>query len=525
MGKKRSKKSKSKKKSKSTKNTPSVKTYIKCVKQFSIPVADTDFACLEHDAAEYQHCRNYMYSRYSGINSLPLIKNHRTLIRDDLMNTDQNSKEKDENHVGVISWERNARQWKLALDDAVGGIKSAQTNTINRVRDVVRNHDDLNDDEKHFCYWVLCNETRLHHVLKRHALVYPKEIWELKVDRRNLLNRIRRWYRTKKNNIPFSYNQTSYMIDSGLYKYGDDRYGHYIDISVFQSKGERIRIYLRDTKVHTGNLQIILHPENKTVEIHRAIKAKAKKQSSKEKKTVFINIEGCDKGMTEMLCLSSGHSYGQGLGTMITRESDYIKAKWQKRNAYAALAKDAEEAGDLKEAARIRETYLGSSRYEKHRARFEAELKTFINREIRRMFLSENLKELVLEDLTWASEYKRPKNVNRRLHAWMKGYIQERLEYYANIFGAKITMINPAHTSQICHHCGGRGIRKGKVFVCPYCGAVMDADDNASHNIKARRDDKEITRYMHKDKVREILDRRFAQEWAKTKTLLPAVIP
>ncbi len=47
------------------------------------------------------------------------------------------------------------------------------------------------------------------------------------------------------------------------------------------------------------------------------------------------------------------------------------------------------------------------------------------------MFEKENLKELVLEDLTWVSEeVKNPKNMNCRLHHWTKGYIQERLEYY-----------------------------------------------------------------------------------------------
>lgn len=59
------------------------------------------------------------------------------------------------------------------------------------------------------------------------------------------------------------------------------------------------------------------------------LKAKAKKQSKKEKNTVFIQIEGADKGMTEMLHLSNGHVYGKGLGKMITEESDRIKEKWQ----------------------------------------------------------------------------------------------------------------------------------------------------------------------------------------------------
>lgn len=515
-GKKSSKTSKSKKKSKAP------KTYVKCVKQFSTPIAADEFECLMHDAEQYQHCRNYMYARYSGINSMPLLTDHRRLIRDELMRVDNETKA-NKKILPVLSWELPKRLWKLALDDAVGGIKSAQTNTINRVRDIVRKHDGLNEDEKHYCFWVLCSSTRLHHVLKHHALAYPDKIWNLKVDKRNLMNRIRRWFRDEKNSIPCSRNCTSYMIDSSLYKYGKDQQGTYIAISVYQRRGNRIRVYLRDdTIVSKGNLRLILHPESKTIEIHRTIQAKAKKKSKKEKKTVFVHIEGADKGMTEMLHLSNGHVYGKGLGKLIVAESDWIKEKWQKRNPYDAKARELEKAGNFREAGKIRETYLGRKAYNRHTQKFEGTLKTFINAEIRRMFQTENLKELVLEDLTWVSEsMKKPKNMNRRLHHWTKGYLQERLEYYAEIYGVKITMINPAYTSKVCHKCGCSGIRKGKVFVCPHCGQ-MDADDNAAKNIRARKYDKKITLYTNKDKVKGILEARYLK---KRNSTLPAVIP
>ncbi len=65
------------------------------------------------------------------------------------------------------------------------------------------------------------------------------------------------------------------------------------------------------------------------------------------------------------------------------------------------------------------------------------------------MFEKENLKELVLENLTWVPEgMKKPKNMNRRLHDWTKGYVQERLEYFAE-WSKDYT----AYTSKVCHYC------------------------------------------------------------------------
>lgn len=502
----------SKSKRRSEKDPKAPVTYIKCIKQHSFPLSEEDFAWFAHDAAAYQRCRNYMYSRYSGIHSMPLLKKHRLLIRDVLMRTDEANKG-DSSVLPVLSWNIRKRLWKLALDDSVGGIKSAQANTINRVKEIVKKHDGLNEDEKHFCYWVLCSTGRLHQVLERHALTYPDQIKELEVDKQNLLNRIRRWYRNEKNKVPCSHNCTSYMIDTGLYRYGKDDQGTYVDIAVGPDRGKRIRVYLRDDTIVTkGNLQIILHPEDKTISIHRTIKAKAKKQSKAEKETVFVAVEGADKGMTEMLHLSNGHVYGAGLGRLITEESDWIKSKGQKRNPYEARARLLEEAGNTKDAERLRRSHLGRLGWNRHRKKFEGKLKTFINTAIREMFQKEKLKELVLEDLSWVSENaKRPKNMNRRLHHWVKGYLQERLEYYAKIYGVKIILVNPAHTSKVCHACGCRGIRKGKVFICPHCGR-MDADDNAAKNIKARKDDGMITLYTNKDKVKAILGVRYMEK-------------
>jgi transposase len=49
-----------------------------------------------------------------------------------------------------------------------------------------------------------------------------------------------------------------------------------------------------------------------------------------------------------------------------------------------------------------------------------------------------------------------------------------------------LTSINPAFTSQKCSQCGEihSESRNGEVFLCKNCGIQMDADYNASINIK-----------------------------------------
>ena len=59
----------------------------------------------------------------------------------------------------------------------------------------------------------------------------------------------------------------------------------------------------------------------------------------------------------------------------------------------------------------------------------------------------------------------------------------------------KITNVNPAYTSQICHSCENFGKRSGEIFECEHCNIKYDADVNAAHNIKLRKDIKKITLY------------------------------
>ena len=95
------------------------------------------------------------------------------------------------------------------------------------------------------------------------------------------------------------------------------------------------------------------------------------------------------------------------------------------------------------------------------------------------------------------------KNFNRIMNRWEKGYLNSQIEWKSEQRGIKVTNVNPAYTSQICHICDNFGNRDGEAFNCPHCGNKMDADVNAAHNIMKRKEIKEINIYTSASKVKE----------------------
>lgn len=101
-------------------------------------------------------------------------------------------------------------------------------------------------------------------------------------------------------------------------------------------------------------------------------------------------------------------------------------------------------------------------------------------------------KALSIETLTGIREGAK-ENGSRHLRwllgNWAFAQLGSFLRYKAEAAGIPVIAVDPAYTSQTCHACGHceRANRKSQAeFYCQHCGLMINADENAAKNIKAR---------------------------------------
>ena len=80
----------------------------------------------------------------------------------------------------------------------------------------------------------------------------------------------------------------------------------------------------------------------------------------------------------------------------------------------------------------------------------------------------------------------RGRSLRRRLSRWTFRRMQGAIVNTAEIMGIPVAYVDAAYTSQICSHCGQRGVRKRHLFVCPSGEFMIHADINAPTNIRNR---------------------------------------
>ncbi|MDF2672307.1 MAG: transposase [Clostridiales bacterium] len=464
-----------------------METVVKTVRQHSLAV--NNIKELKEITTAYTRVKNYVYSRYSGINSLLLLKNHRVTIRDEWIKSEFAKR-----------WKLPARYWKTALDEAISNIKTEWTNTKRRVKLAVINNVNLSEDERKFVLYILKADSILYAILHNEEFSLPNKLQRLVIRKQYLYSLIKRYIRKYKGEIPYSYKTESFMIDNDMYDYKliDNKLKMYIQGLKF---GQRVEIELKDKNTHKGNLRILI--KGNFIEIHKAKYIKVKEKLNVQAKTI-----GLDKGYRCLLATSENKFYGERLNDFLSKETERLNRINAERNKFWALMKKYEKEGNIKRAENIKKFNLGRIKYNRNKSKFDTQVKSYINREINRFITEDKPTEVVLEDLGFVSwNNKFPSNIKRKLSRWIKGYIKERLSYKCNLNNIEQCIVNAAYTSRVCHKCGSFGVRDNEVFTCTHCGR-MDADYNASKNIEMRKYDRSICLYTPYRKVKEILEKR-----------------
>lgn len=475
-------------------------TYIKNIKQYGIVEDKNLHEELLFIMNKCVNIKNYIFSRYSGIKSVLLIKNSRLYIRDQWTNTNF-----------IDTWGINRRFVRNCIESSVSNIKTNWTNLKTEIKSLINKNKNLSGDEKHYLYSILKNDEFLYQSLNQINVNIVNEKFN-DVDKVKLHKYLSRIIRNKKFKIP-KQKSISMMIDNEMYSYKGD----YLLIMGLV-KGQRIPIKINTKDRFTGNIIIKYNPDTKIFAIHRSVELKCKENKFDE------NVIGVDKNFINVLDTSSENSYGENLNNVLMTYTKYFSQKNKQRQSYHVLIKQLNEviktSNDIDEVKNtqvkinnIRKFNLGKKKYNKKQNSLKEEVRKLTNSAINKFITEEKPTLVFVEDLTFQSSNKKKynKKVKLYLSTWTKGFIRERMDYKFNSNLINKKEVNPAYTSQICCSCDHFGERKNDMFYCKneHCSNKgVPSGYNSAKMILNRGKDNEITLKMKPNEVKSIIEKR-----------------
>jgi putative transposase len=463
---------------------------MRTIKRNSLPINEKKFDRLDAIAQAYSKEKDYWLLRFSSINELASLKSYYE-VRDQLVKTEYRSK------YGL-----QARQWKLALKDALETIDKYWQALFQQITPLIHKNSNLSDAQKHYSFWILKDYSRVKSLILHD---YPKPKFDITIDKikqaGNYLNRIIRQHRGRNPRVNIS---RSFVLDQEMYATFSNGSTQYIEIMTLE-KGKRLTIPLNGEGKISGQIRIILNRNNQTVEVHFAETVKAKWIAEPDKK------EAIDIGITEVFTDSEGNTYGNGFGEILSRYSNDLNSKGKARNKLHALAKRAEESGQREKADNIRKFNLGFKKKARYRQKAQATIEKQVNQSFNRFFREIKPSILITENLRHSLSFDNSKSFNRKVSIWTKGIIQDRAEFKALEGSSLHKQVNPAYGSQLCPCCGfvWKKNRNGDAFKCSFCSYGAASDRVAAINYLTRSEDPNISLHMPYKRVRELLVERF----------------
>lgn len=469
------------------------------VRQKSLQLNTRKWAELEKLATAYAKQKDVFLAEYGHIKYLHCL-GHKRRLRDELVAQGFKSP------FGL-----QARQWKLALEDALYTLERQWEAAIARARKHLHRHQGLSEEEKHYAYWLLQkNGNRDWQRLQ--AIFNGKDTTHEKITlgaagRKKVRNYLRRTFRKALNRRPRVKKARSFVIDREMYRVFSTGKRQYISIASLEP-GKRIIIPLAGRHGIEGNLRIVLEPESRTAEIHIA----------QEPRTYDAGEEivGIDLGITEVFTDDEGRKYRPDYGKALEEMSEGLLKKGRKRQKLWALYRRNLKT-DSEKARRIKRNNLGTKKLRRRHERYRRRCENEINRAFNELYKTRKPKAIAYEDLSHLRGKAKSRGLSRKVSNWHRSFIKARLEYKSHVYSVNNPgPVNAAYSSQTCPVCGWVDAknRQGDEFKCQKCGHKANADHVAAVNLKNRLNDEEITRYLPRQKVKEILLLRYRQKQA-----------
>ena len=439
-----------------------------------------------------RNIKNYVWARYSGIGSL--LKQSGWTIRDELIQED------------LLSKKITKTFSRTAIEKSASTIKSNWTRTKKSVKKAIAQNENLTEDDKHYLFLCLKHTPTLYNILNYKKIDYTTDyLKDLKVDVHRLNNLLRRYIRRYKTKAHT--NKANVVLPSSLYKFNPCN-------NEFTLTGKKRNSKVKFTLIGNipklkGPLELVKNQKSNQYYLHVPLD----RIISKKEITVESEMLGLDVGITDLITLSNGSVYGANSSELFYTLSDNLVNKnrsrlfsyKQKLEKRISTEQDQSKKSILEQKLKnLEENNLGSKKRFSKITKYKSRIASHINCELNKMIKEEDIKEIVREDLNWVSK---KNNVSRkqqnRFSTWTKGVLLERLSVKLAENGIKETIVNPAYTSQVCCKCNHLGSRNGKVFKCSNCNLSIDADFNASINIKKRKFISEIDIYTPYKEVKK----------------------
>ena len=439
-----------------------------------------------------RNIKNYVWARYSGIGSL--LKQSGWTIRDELIQKD------------LLSKKITKTFSRTAIEKSASTIKANWVTTKKKVKKAIAQNENLTEDDKRYLYLCLKHTPTLYNILNYKKVDYATDyLKDLKIDVHRLNNLLRRYirrYKTKSHT-----NKANVIIDSNIYKFDSNNKNF-----SFTGKKKKSRIEISligNTSKLKGTLELVKNQKSNQYYLHVPLD----RIIAEKNMTGQSEMLGLDIGITDLITLSNGSVYGANSSELFYTLSDNLVNKNRSRlfsykrklEQRILIEQDTTKKSVLESKLKnLEDNNLGSKKRISKVSKYKSRIASHINHELNKMIKEEDIEEIVREDLTWSSKKKNvSKKQQNRFSTWTKGVLLERLSVKLAERRIKETIVNPAYTSQVCCKCNHLGERKGKEFKCLNCNISIDADFNASINIKKRKFIEEIDIYTPYKEVKK----------------------